>query len=399
MPVQLSYGTPIHARCSRVRQICQGVRFSRRKEQPITTPRPQPPVAAPEKRIGKYSVHLVVASSLLASRRSEGKISFTHMDQLTTWQASRLTNLIAAIKASATREEWLGGDDKLKEIGRLTLVFARLEEAIALDCEILLLRPELRGFHSEKGILEKHLTEKLDLDKRLVIAVGCLHSVETQEIEKILTQVRELGERRNAVIHGQLSSNADGQIVFRNRGKQIAAESATLGMLTRDLLEMRVSCAEAFAAFYRRLPNCGPSFTHDHEEKLAAVLEARMRLYKSSVNADNSKDRAAKLKAEHVEAKRVARNSKRRFNRASAQLRTAVSKLPKEYQNLLLRWHCQSQRVTTLGPNGVGHAEGAKLERLSEQIRAYEQRENISLSDDVRRRVLAAHVEFLRNSR
>jgi hypothetical protein len=63
-------------------------------------------------------------------------------------KAIRLANLRAAVLAirSVTNDRF-GSDDDLKEIGRLTMFFAKIEESLALFCEVLLLRPELGGFH------------------------------------------------------------------------------------------------------------------------------------------------------------------------------------------------------------------------------------------------------------
>jgi hypothetical protein len=320
------------------------------------------------------------------------------MDQTTSWLRLRLTNLIAALTPSKVIPGWVAGDDELRDVGRLTLMFARVEETIALYCEVLLLRPELRGFHSAKPTVEKTLTEKLDLYRRLIIATGCLHSVGTDEIEQTVARMREVGERRNTVIHGHLYSDDNGQVVFRNRGKEIRADSATLRPLTSDLMELRVRYAEAFRAFYCRLPRCGPPYPRDAEEKVLSALVTQLELYRADLKVHRSTTVLEQSRAELAQSKKTVHNSKRRARRALERKLAAVSRLPLEYQDLLRSWLRQLRRCTTARPVAKRQAELAKLEAMTAEIRAYEERENVTVSDSMRQ-AMAAEVEALPKSR
>ena len=63
---------------------------------------------------------------------------------------ARLSNLITSVRAAQGRvnaRQTFGSAEELEEIGLLTMHMAALEESIALSCEILLVRPELGGFH------------------------------------------------------------------------------------------------------------------------------------------------------------------------------------------------------------------------------------------------------------
>jgi hypothetical protein len=70
-------------------------------------------------------------------------------------QKARLSNLVASVQAAQGRvnaKRTFGSAEELEEIGLLTMQMAALEESVALYCEILLVRPELGGFHPPKKI-------------------------------------------------------------------------------------------------------------------------------------------------------------------------------------------------------------------------------------------------------
>jgi hypothetical protein len=66
------------------------------------------------------------------------------MDETTDCLKLRIANLTAALAASLPKPNRAQSYHELGEVGRLTLLFARIEELIALYWEVLLLRPELR---------------------------------------------------------------------------------------------------------------------------------------------------------------------------------------------------------------------------------------------------------------
>jgi hypothetical protein len=165
-----------------------------------------------------------------------------------------LTALTNAIEARLNARSEFGTSDELEEIGLITLRVAMLEEHIAHHCEILLIRPELRGFYSTKSVLVRGLGDKLDLYKSLVIAAGTLYSIDTIGIENNVVRIKELGEERHAVIHGYLFRNpTDNSLMFRNKAKEIPATLEALSIVSERCVTVTVALIETFVAFYSLL--------------------------------------------------------------------------------------------------------------------------------------------------
>ena len=115
--------------------------------------------------------------------------------------------------------------EELEEIGLLTIRFADIEEDIALCGETLLLRPELAGFQSsDKGVLKKHFSEKLDLFRSLVVASGVLYDIDREPVEEAIAELKKLGEERNAVVHGNLMPGQAGKPIFSRLGKTMQVD-------------------------------------------------------------------------------------------------------------------------------------------------------------------------------
>jgi hypothetical protein len=184
---------------------------------------------------------------------------------------ARLTNLISAASMNKiVGRDQFGTDDDLKEIGLLTMHFAHLEELLALYCEILLVRPELGGFHSVKPVAERRFSEKLDLYNMLVVAVGVLHAIKIDSIEETTGQARQIGERRNDIIHGYLHVKKDGEVVFRNRGSHVPADLNSLRALNSAVLQTEEAVAKAFTSFFKELVRIAPA----HQQIEACVVKA-----------------------------------------------------------------------------------------------------------------------------
>jgi hypothetical protein len=130
----------------------------------------------------------------------------------------RAKNLIAIVRRwQALQGDQFGNDEELKEIGFLTMCFTELEESTALYCELLLFRPELGGFHQPKAVIEKGFGEKLDLCKTYIIALGVLRAIGTDAILNEIERAREIGEKRNSIIHDYLHpAQGSTGLVFRN---------------------------------------------------------------------------------------------------------------------------------------------------------------------------------------
>jgi hypothetical protein len=187
-----------------------------------------------------------------------------------------VTGLTNSLHERVNARAEFGSNEELEEIGLITMRVGMLEEHIAHHCEILLLRPELRGFHNaSKTVLAKGLSEKLDLYKALVIAAGTLHSINTDGIEKNIGSIKELGEERHTVIHGYLFRRpTDETLIFRNKAKEIPANLEGLQSVSDKCVKVSVSLIKEFVAFYRRLlekPVTSPDLSNEENVEVKQI--------------------------------------------------------------------------------------------------------------------------------
>lgn len=197
----------------------------------------------------------------------------------------RLSNVASVAQALAGRSitrESFGSGRELEEIGLLTMRLAAIEESIALFCEILLIRPELNGFHApNKSVLTRQLAEKLSLYKTLTMASGILFGICTESIENSIVAMRALGEDRNTIIHGQLSRGSDGEPFFRSRGRDIPATLDELRRLTTRCEEAAFDFTNSFFNFYTELVRRKSSHS-SLEEAMEHTLRTWFALHTSS---------------------------------------------------------------------------------------------------------------------
>src|ERR1035437_1039199 len=251
----------------------------------------------------------------------------------------RITNLISALlmKKHVDRNRF-GSDHDLKEIGLLTMQFADLEKSLALYCEALLKRPELAGFHSPKPIGEKRYSEKLDLFRTLVVAVGVLHSINTDAVATTIGQARQTGERRNNVIHGFLMTRSDEVVVFRNKGNELRADLASLKALNSEILKLTLALAERFEGFFKQLVAVAPGEPKMEEalvtvlESAAAALRGRIKVSESQAALDEAHQSllvsTEQARASRASAQAALKELSRTFRVALKQLRSEEKGLP-----------------------------------------------------------------------
>ena len=286
----------------------------------------------------------------------------------------RLNNLIAAAShyQSRIREgAQFASDENVKEIGLLTMYFAELEESIAFYCEILLLRPELGGFHQPRPVGEKRFGEKLDLCKTLTIALGVLRTIGTDAIMNGIDQARAIGEKRNSIIHGylHLAPGSTG-LVFRNKQNEVQANLTSLRKLNSEVLQANESIAQVFGTFFQQLVNAAPG-QPDLDTPIITALESKLKYLRSTIKLRNSKAALVDAKAVLVNSKRKARNSRERLRRAEL-------KLPPEYRDLLMKRRLQLKRCTALTSRieATGtedpelKVENVKLKEIDNQLKA-----------------------------
>ncbi len=198
---------------------------------------------------------------------------------------------------------------------------AALEEAISLCCEILLIRPELGGFHSHnKSVLTKQLSEKLNLFKALITASGVLYGIATEAINKSIVAVKDVGEDRNTIIHGILSGIDDGQIAFRNRGRDVPATLCGLKSLTERGQRAAFELMTHFSGFYDALIAARTTIV-PVEARFQAVLQAWRQLHSSTYRVREITLNIREAEANLATQQRVAEVSKKQLRNARAQIR------------------------------------------------------------------------------
>ena len=229
---------------------------------------------------------------------------------------TRLTNLISAcLMNQRVPQIRFGSDDDLKEIGRLTMQFADLEESLALYCEALLNRPELGGFHSPKPVGEKRYSEKLDLLRTLVVAVGVLYSIDADAIVGTVGQARQTGERRNNVIHGFLMTKSDEVVVFRNKGNELPADLTSLKAVNSEILKLTLALAEHFESFFKRLVALAPGESNI-EEPLLKVFASGTAACRSRLKVSESQAALNESQQSLVVSRERSRGSLKELSRA-----------------------------------------------------------------------------------
>lgn len=216
-----------------------------------------------------------------------------------------------------------GSAEELEEIGLLTMHVAALEESIALHCEILLVRPELGGFHSSnKSVLTKQLSDKLNLYKMLITATGILYGIDTGLIHKNIIVLKDLAEERNAIIHGLLSLDKNAQIVFHGRVSDVQATLSGLRSLTKRCYEAASELTSQFSTFYTEVVG-KKSINTSLEAAIQGMLPTSLpllhsshKLRQSTLLARDANRQAQQSREQFVAAKRALRNAKDRLRRA-----------------------------------------------------------------------------------
>jgi hypothetical protein len=211
--------------------------------------------------------------------------------------------------------------EALEEIGLLAMSLAAAEEEVSLYCEILLLRPELFGFHPyNKPVLGKQLSDKLNLLKSLVVASGVLYGIDINAINSSIQNVRDVGEYRNTVIHGLLERSGGGETAFKSRGRQVPATLSGLRDLTRKHQEATMKLLKNFSGFYGQLV-AAKSTEAAIETSVLGALDASLKTARHIVEIERKQlesprggDRASRGKPEagRIKEKRGQRQEKAR---------------------------------------------------------------------------------------
>jgi len=240
------------------------------------------------------------------------------------WKKKRLNQLVSTAQALQGRILGaFGNDDELREIGRITLQFADLEDSISLICEVLLMRPELRGFHTPKAVLQQFFTMKVDLLNKLTIAIGVLRSIDSGALEKAIENAKQTGELRNTIIHGCLNKRGDGTVVFQNKENEFAAELGALRLLSGKILQANEKLTAAFVTFYGELMELEPSAV-EVERPMLQFLNSRLKLLESTIKLLTSKAVAEECQKDLDATKKKVRSSQASAREAKKRLKKSA---------------------------------------------------------------------------
>lgn len=302
--------------------------------------------------------------------------SKTPMSPDVDWKRTRCENLIATARALKTvlpgsfLPGSFGTDDELREIGLQTLRFADVEEDLSLYCEALLLRPELRGFHRPKLVLLMPFTEKLKLFKELTIAVGVLRSIDTAAMEGAIESAAKTGEHRNNIIHGYLHTKDDGNVVFRNKGEEFAAELDVLRMFNSRVLQLDEALTKAFMNFYGELVERAPA--EFPEKSVLSAVSSRLKLLEATALSEASRKRLAIAQHEKAVSEKNLRSARARSREAKKRVKRAEALLPAEYRELARERDALSRRCTAIAKRSKKGVEDPELELETGKLRNVE---------------------------
>ena len=237
---------------------------------------------------------------------------------------ARLSNLITSIRATQSRvnaRQTFGSPEELEEIGLLTMHMAALEESMVLYCELLLVRPELGGFHPpQKSVLTKQFSDKLNLYRMLIAAIGVLYGIGIELIEENIAALKDLAEARNAIIHGLLSTDKNAQVVFHGRSGDVQATLGGLRDLTKRCHEAASELTRKFSIFYTELVG-KKSINASLEAAAQQMLANSLRVLHSSNKLRQSKLLARDAEAELLPAILKAQQSREQVMAAKKTLR------------------------------------------------------------------------------
>ena len=186
-------------------------------------------------------------------------------------------------------------DDFLIEVGRLTLLFSRIEDDLVESIVFLASTTNNEQIKSEatrKRIAQLRLLEKRDFLKRVVADVGRFYDVDHTRVIKVLDELGNLNRLRRSIVHGFIRwSVADEQPVFVDSHshsvpgwpRNVAETNVKVISWLQDLWrEQGVLCRSVMLAYDRladqllNRPNLPPQFRELFESlkrKAADVLE------------------------------------------------------------------------------------------------------------------------------
>ena len=152
-----------------------------------------------------------------------------------------------------------GSAEHLKALGRMTILFASLDETIATFADAILQdNPTFSNPYTGKPIPELRFDDKQELLKKLVRELAAKYTQDANPVIGALGKAKEASKERNRVIHGWLTWDYKGnRAVFQDKkGDHLpanlselqrinAAIGNSLGMLIKFFSDLATQCAIA----------------------------------------------------------------------------------------------------------------------------------------------------------
>ena len=132
-------------------------------------------------------------------------------------------------------------DGFLSEIGRLTLLFSRIEDLLihhAVELAQIGSNKELQEVAVSTGIAQLRMLEKRDFLKRVVAEIGRFYDVDHSRVCKVLDELGNLNRLRRTVVHGWIRWSVADQmpILVDSHGQSVPAWPTDLAGLNLKVL-------------------------------------------------------------------------------------------------------------------------------------------------------------------
>ena len=141
-------------------------------------------------------------------------------------------------------------DGFLIEVGRLTLLFSRIEDGFVHDAVSLAeisSDDELTSDPVWSRVAELRLLEKRDLLKRVVGAIGRYYDIDHRRLDNVLNEFGNINRLRRTIVHGWIrwSPAEEGPMLMESRGQSVPAWPQDLTNLSLQVLRWHQDYYEA----------------------------------------------------------------------------------------------------------------------------------------------------------
>jgi hypothetical protein len=136
----------------------------------------------------------------------------------------------------------------LIEVGRLTLLFSRIEDCLVNDARQLAALSEdekLKEEAASPALVQMRVLEKRDFLKRVYVDIARYYAVDHCRVDRILNELGNINKLRRTVVHGWIRwSEADKKpVMVDSRGQTIPA-------WPKDVLDLNMKVLAWYEAYY-----------------------------------------------------------------------------------------------------------------------------------------------------